>query len=79
MPNRIVLRDPVSLGDKFKIAVFAINGPISAAPSNSSGFARRRSNSTADFTSDVAALVQFGGLPIFQRPDGLKAVRWLGS
>jgi hypothetical protein len=25
------------------------------------------------------ALVQFGGLPIFQRPDGLKAVRWLGS
>jgi hypothetical protein len=54
MPNRIVLRDPVSLGDKFKIAVFAINGPISAAPSNSSGFARRRSNSTADFTSDVA-------------------------
>jgi hypothetical protein len=34
MPNRIVLRDPVSLGDKFKIAVFAISGPISAAPSN---------------------------------------------
>jgi hypothetical protein len=26
-----------------------------------------------------SALVQFGGLPIFQRPDGLKAVRWLGS
>jgi hypothetical protein len=25
------------------------------------------------------ALVQFGGLPIFQRPDGLKAARWLGS
>jgi hypothetical protein len=25
------------------------------------------------------ALVQFGGLPIFLRPDGLKAVRWLGS
>ena len=26
-----------------------------------------------------AALVQFGGLPIFQRSDGLKAGRWLGS
>ena len=25
------------------------------------------------------ALVQFVGLPIFQHPDGLKAVRWLGS
>ena len=25
------------------------------------------------------ALVQFGGLPIFQRSDGLKAGRWLGS
>jgi hypothetical protein len=24
-------------------------------------------------------LVQFGGLPVFQRRDGLKAVRWLGS
>jgi gluconolactonase len=34
MPNRIVLRDAVSPGDKFEIAVFAINGPISAAPAN---------------------------------------------
>jgi hypothetical protein len=34
MPNRIVLADSVSPGDKFEIAVFAINGPISAAPAN---------------------------------------------
>jgi gluconolactonase len=34
MPNRIVLRDTVTPGDKFEIAVFAINGPISAAPAN---------------------------------------------
>ncbi len=34
MPNRLVLANPVSVGDKFEIAVFAINGPISAAPAN---------------------------------------------
>lgn len=34
MPNRIVLRDTVTPGDTFAIAVFAINGPISAAPAN---------------------------------------------
>jgi gluconolactonase len=34
MPNRIVLRDAVVPGDKFELAVFAINGPISAAPAN---------------------------------------------
>ncbi|HEX2828573.1 MAG TPA: hypothetical protein VHP37_19625 [Burkholderiales bacterium] len=35
MPNRIVLGDSVvSPGDTFEIAVFAINGPISAAPAN---------------------------------------------
>lgn len=34
MPNRLVLRDTVAPGDKFEIAVFAINGPISAAPAN---------------------------------------------
>jgi gluconolactonase len=34
MPNRIVLRDAVAPGDRFEIAVFAINGPISAAPAN---------------------------------------------
>jgi gluconolactonase len=34
MPNRLVLRDTVSPGEKFEIAVFAINGPISAAPAN---------------------------------------------
>jgi hypothetical protein len=30
-------------------------------------------------TAGKGALVQFTGLPIFQRPDTLKAVRWLGS
>jgi hypothetical protein len=34
MPNRLVLRDTVTPGDTFEIAVFAINGPISAAPAN---------------------------------------------
>jgi hypothetical protein len=35
MPNRVVLGDnAVSPGDRFEIAVFAINGPISAAPGN---------------------------------------------
>jgi hypothetical protein len=34
MPNRIVLRDTVEVGERFEVAVFAINGPISAAPAN---------------------------------------------
>jgi gluconolactonase len=34
MPHRIVLATEVSPGDNFELAVFAINGPISAAPAN---------------------------------------------
>jgi hypothetical protein len=34
MPNRPVLGDAVAPNDKFEIAVFAINGPISAASAN---------------------------------------------
>ena len=34
MPNRVVLADPVKPGDKFQIAIFGINGPISVAPMN---------------------------------------------
>ncbi len=34
MPHRLVLSAAVIPGDKFDIAVFAINGPISAAPAN---------------------------------------------
>jgi hypothetical protein len=34
MPNRLVLRDSVVPGERFEVAVFAINGPISAAPAN---------------------------------------------
>jgi gluconolactonase len=34
MPNRVVLADAVKPGDKFQIAVFGINGPISVAPMN---------------------------------------------
>jgi hypothetical protein len=34
MPSRLVLANPVASGAKFEIAVFAINGPISAAPAN---------------------------------------------
>jgi gluconolactonase len=34
MPNRVVLADSVKPGDKFQIAVFGVNGPLSVAPSN---------------------------------------------
>jgi hypothetical protein len=34
MPNRLVLANTVTPGETFEIAVFAINGPISAAPAN---------------------------------------------
>ena len=34
MPSRLVLSAAVAPGDQFDIAVFAINGPISAAPAN---------------------------------------------
>ena len=34
MPNRVVLAEGVKPGDKFQIAIFGINGPISVAPAN---------------------------------------------
>jgi gluconolactonase len=34
MPSRLVLSPQVTPGDTYEIAVFAINGPISAAPAN---------------------------------------------
>jgi gluconolactonase len=34
MPNRVVLAESVKPGDKFQIAVFGINGPISTVPMN---------------------------------------------
>ena len=34
MPNRLVLANTVEPGERFEVAVFAINGPISAAPAN---------------------------------------------
>jgi len=34
MPSRLVLSRSVAPGDQFEVAVFAINGPISAAPAN---------------------------------------------
>jgi gluconolactonase len=34
MPNRVVLADAVKPGERFQIAVFGINGPISIAPGN---------------------------------------------
>jgi len=34
MPSRLVLNRAVAPGDQFEVAVFAINGPISAAPAN---------------------------------------------
>jgi len=38
MPNRVVLATQAKAGDKFQIAVFAINGPISVAPPNNIWF-----------------------------------------
>jgi gluconolactonase len=38
MRNRIVLSDATRAGDRFQLAVFGINGPISAAPSNTVWF-----------------------------------------
>jgi gluconolactonase len=38
MPNRLVLKDAVKAGDKFQIAIFGINGPISVAPLNTVWF-----------------------------------------
>ena len=38
MPNRVVLSTEVKPGDKFLIAVFGINGPISMAPANTVWF-----------------------------------------
>jgi gluconolactonase len=35
MPNRLVLSTGLKPGDKFQIAIFGINGPISMAPANS--------------------------------------------
>jgi gluconolactonase len=34
MPNRVVLTDSAKPGDKFEVAIFGINGPISVAPMN---------------------------------------------
>ena len=42
IPNRVVLADAVRPGDKFQIAVFGINGPISIAPSNTVWFRQAR-------------------------------------
>ena len=38
IPNRVVLSDGVKAGDTFQIAVFGVNGPISAAPPNTVWF-----------------------------------------
>ena len=42
MPNRVVLSDSVKPGDRFSIAVFGINGPISVAPANTVWFREAR-------------------------------------
>ncbi len=42
MPNRVVLTDAVKTGEKFEIAIFGINGPISLAPPNPVWFREAR-------------------------------------
>jgi gluconolactonase len=38
IPNRVVLGTQVKAGDKFEVAIFGINGPISVAPANTVWF-----------------------------------------
>ena len=42
MPNRVVLSESVKPGDRFQVAVFGINGPISVAPANTVWFREAR-------------------------------------
>ena len=42
IPNRVVLGTAVKAGDKFEVAVFGINGPISVAPANTVWFRQAR-------------------------------------
>ena len=42
IPNRVVLSEAVKPGDKFQIAIFGINGPISIAPANTVWFREAR-------------------------------------
>jgi gluconolactonase len=42
MPNRVVISTGVRPGDKFQIAIFGINGPISLAPANTVWFREAR-------------------------------------
>ena len=42
IPNRVVLGTSVKAGDKFEVAVFGINGPISVAPANTVWFRQAR-------------------------------------
>ena len=42
MPNRVVLSTGVKAGEKFQLAVFGINGPISLAPANTVWFREAR-------------------------------------
>lgn len=41
-PNRVVLSNSVRPGDKFQIAIFGVNGPISVAPANTVWFRQAR-------------------------------------
>ena len=42
IPNRVVLGTAVKAGDKFEVAIFGINGPISVAPANTVWFRQAR-------------------------------------
>ena len=42
MPNRVVISTSVKPGDKFQVAIFGINGPISLAPANTVWFREAR-------------------------------------
>ena len=42
LPNRVVLSNSVRPGDKFQIAIFGVNGPISVAPANTVWFREAR-------------------------------------
>jgi gluconolactonase len=41
-PNRVVISNSVKPGDKFQVAIFGVNGPISVAPANTVWFREAR-------------------------------------
>ena len=61
VPNRVLLSDDVRPGDRFVIAVFGINGPISASPRN---YIWMRSATLDLYAPDRASMVEEADLEV---------------